>query len=94
MINITVKGVAEVGKLLQTKGKLEIKLPEGTSIGELLNILADKYGKELVTLTRTDQGEKTLRILINGRDITFLKGLETELGDGDHISILPLLSGG
>jgi len=33
-------------------------------------------------------------LLVNGRDIEFLKGLETEIKPGDTVVILPPLAGG
>ena len=35
-----------------------------------------------------------IRLMINGQDIAFLKGLETALHEGDEILILPPVSGG
>jgi molybdopterin converting factor small subunit len=33
-------------------------------------------------------------LLVNGRDIQFLNGVDTVLHDGDEFSILPILTGG
>ena len=35
-----------------------------------------------------------INLYVNGEDIRFLDGLETELQDGDELSILPALAGG
>jgi len=37
---------------------------------------------------------KSFKILVNGRDIDFLKGLETELKETDVVSIFPPVAGG
>jgi len=33
-------------------------------------------------------------ILVNGREISVLNGLETKLKDGDEISLIPVVHGG
>jgi len=35
-----------------------------------------------------------IRLLVNGRDIQFLNGVDTILRDGDEFSMLPILTGG
>lgn len=44
----------------------------------------------------TEEGDLRphLSIMRNGRDITFLEELDTELGDGDTLSIFPPVAGG
>ncbi len=94
MIKVTVKGVAEIGKMLKAGGEQVVELPIKASLNDLLDILAENASEELIKHLRDEKSTKTLRLLINGRDIAFLQGLETELQDQDRISILPLLSGG
>jgi len=33
-------------------------------------------------------------LLLNGREISILKGLETEVNDGDELTIIPVVHGG
>ncbi|HDO42088.1 MAG TPA: hypothetical protein ENH03_04220, partial [Candidatus Bathyarchaeota archaeon] len=33
-------------------------------------------------------------ILVNGKEISVLSGLETEIEDGDEITIIPIIHGG
>jgi molybdopterin converting factor small subunit len=35
-----------------------------------------------------------IRLMVNGRSIEFLKGMETVLQDGDEFLMLPLVAGG
>jgi len=41
-----------------------------------------------------DKVKEMVKILVNGRDVRELRGLETELSDGDCISIFPPVAGG
>lgn len=61
----------------------------------LMRQLVKKYGHkfELVTSQGTDL-KPGIKIIINGRDIDYLKGLETQLKDGDVIVIIPPIAGG
>jgi molybdopterin synthase sulfur carrier subunit len=96
MIVITVKGVAAIGKLIGDGGEREILLPPGSTLGDLLKSLGEKCGEAFRKRIFAENGElrKELRFLLNGRDIIFLAGLESELQDGDRFSILPPLAGG
>ena len=97
MIHVTVKGAADIGKLMYDGREQAIALPPGSTLHDLLEVLAGKYGE--VFVRRIYQaGNKELRkdlwLLVNGRDIVFLNGLKTGLHDEDRISLLPLLAGG
>ena len=35
-----------------------------------------------------------VNVYVNGEDVRFLQGLETELKDGDEISVVPAVAGG
>lgn len=94
MITVTVKGVAEIGKMLSAGGEMTVELPDQAKLKDLLDYLAAETSTELVEHLTTEKSTKTLRLLVNGRDIVFLQNLDTELKDQDRVSILPLLSGG
>jgi molybdopterin synthase sulfur carrier subunit len=92
---ITVKFV---GALRHFSGAGELVLDcEGCiSIGELVNELI----KELPALKRSlidrqlEDPRPNALILVNGREISVLNGLETKLKDGDEIVLVPVVHGG
>ena len=45
---------------------------------------------------RDESGElrRFINLYVNDEDIRFLKGKETELADGDNVSIVPAIAGG
>ena len=70
---------------------------EGETVGEIIDKFIKEYGKKL-DKTLLDPGSKTLRqfilILVNGRNINFLDGLNTKLAEGDVVAITPPIGGG
>ncbi len=97
MITVTVKGVANFADLLGTREPQEIAVPQGTTVRDLLAILIKEYGERLAARIFTaESGElrKDFRPLLNGRDLFFLNGLDTELKDGDRFTLMPFLAGG
>jgi molybdopterin synthase sulfur carrier subunit len=92
---ITVKFI---GALRHVSGvdKLTLNYKGDLSIKELVNQIA----KDKPALRRSliDQQLEDLRpnalILVNGREISVLNGLEVNLKDGDEIVLVPVVHGG
>jgi MoaD family protein len=99
LIAVKVRTILNIKKILG-KGEVELRLPEGTNLDDLLFSLISTYGEGLTPhLFEADgkgRGQKAriTRIMINGRDIEFLNGLGTVLNEGDEVLILPIVSGG
>jgi MoaD family protein len=73
---------------------LELGLARAT-VGDLPAILGARYGEQVSKLLfGKEEPFDYLRVLINGQDHMVLQGLETELKEGDIITLLPPLSGG
>jgi len=68
---------------------------EGGTVGEALNGLYEEHAE---LRERIADGDGSLRRFVNvylkGEDIRFLEGLETEVADGDEVTILPAVAGG
>jgi molybdopterin synthase sulfur carrier subunit len=77
-------------------GKLELDCKRCTSLSELVNELV----KEVPELKRSlidpqlEDPRPNALILVNGREISVLNGLETKLKDGDEIVLVPVVHGG
>jgi molybdopterin synthase sulfur carrier subunit len=68
---------------------------EGSTIGEIVDGLVRTYpslGGQIVT----DEGvlHKFVNVYLNDDDIRYLDKLDTKVGDGDTVSILPAVAGG
>jgi sulfur-carrier protein len=94
-MSLTVKFIGAL-RHLSGKTQLTVNFKEGTSIKELVT----EISQEMPALEKTfsDQQLNDSRsnslILINGREISVLNGLETKLNDGDEIVFVPVVHGG
>ncbi len=77
-----------------TNGKDEVHA-NGKTVGEVLNELEQHY-KGLKARIFDDDGNlrKFVNIYVNDEDIRFMNNLNTNLKDGDKISIIPAIAGG
>ncbi|NHI92514.1 MAG: MoaD/ThiS family protein [Candidatus Lokiarchaeota archaeon] len=84
--------------LLQDKiGKSELSY-EADTVGELIKKFLEDYREELEEIQildeNTGQFKEWMLILINGRNIRFLEGMNTILNEKDVVAISPPMAGG
>ncbi len=67
----------------------------GGTVGELLRQLTARH-EGLRKHLYTDDGKlrSFVNVYVNDEDIRFLDGLETQVEDGDEVTILPAVAGG
>lgn len=81
-------------------GKEEVSLdldPSKTySIGDIISEITKSEGDQLSTMLieMRKKSRETVRIVVSGKEISSLDGLEAKVRDGDQITIFPLLAGG
>ncbi len=80
-------------------GRKEVEVHGVKTVRELIDHLAEKYSpdikKQLLETPRVDERKPIDgMVLVNGHNVLHLKGLETELHDGDEIHIFPPAGGG
>jgi molybdopterin converting factor small subunit len=68
---------------------------EGGSVGEVLNALASAHPQTQSQLFSAE-GElnRYVNVYLNDEDVRVLDGLETAVGEGDTLVILPAMAGG
>ncbi len=74
----------------------EVELPEGSNVLDLLKRLTDLYGDAFRSHIYDGEGQLKLFLsyMLNGVNIHSLRSFETELKDGDVLSMLPPVGGG
>jgi MoaD family protein len=76
---------------------LEFPDNETVTVNKVLKRLKRHYGKEFAEYVydpRSGNVKSFLQFLINGQSASTLKGLDTELSDGDVLAIIPPVGGG
>jgi sulfur-carrier protein len=68
---------------------------EGATVGEVFHALVERYPGLAGNLIGDDgQLHRFVNVYRNDDDIRYLDQLDTKLGDGDVVSILPAVAGG
>lgn len=89
---ISVNVPTPLRKLTDNQAEVEIK---ATSVEELIeNLENDHAGIKEKLLDESGDIRRYVNIFVNDEDIRFLEGKETELKDGDNVSIVPSIAGG
>jgi len=67
-----------------------------STVGGLIRLLGERYGSKLGEKLLTPEGdlEAEIVIMINGRHVVHLGGIDAPLKDDDVVQIFPLVDGG
>jgi molybdopterin synthase sulfur carrier subunit len=96
VIKIKVYTIMELKKICGQR-EFELSIPQGSTVKDLLSLMINKWGDRLsahLYKSGSDSILPYIRLMVNGRSIEFLKGMETVLQDGDEFQMLPLVAGG
>ena len=74
----------------------EVELQDGSSFGDLMDLVVDKYGPVFRRYVFDDEGRERdyLSFMVNGVSVHSREGFETPLANGDVVAILPPVGGG
>jgi MoaD family protein len=91
-MKVNVRYFLELKKATSKKEEsIDVKVP---TVESLLKTLVSKYGEEVAKMI-VDEKTKVIgtrvKVLVNGRDIRFLEFLDTQLAEGDTVSVMPAL---
>lgn len=89
---ITVRVPTPLRRLTDGQGEIEV---QANTIREAIEKLEERFpGFKERLLDENGELRKFVNLYLNDEDIRFLKGIDTELKDGDTISIVPAIAGG
>jgi MoaD family protein len=74
----------------------EVEFLEGSSFGDLMELVVAKYGVVFRRYVFDDEGRERdyLSFMVNGVSVHSRDGFDTPLTDGDVVAILPPVGGG
>lgn len=78
------------------KDKVSFKITESISISDLIRLMttsSPNFAKVIIDPELEDPRPNAL-ILVNGKEISALNGLQTLLNDGDEVVLIPVTHGG
>ncbi|MFB6470724.1 MAG: MoaD/ThiS family protein [Vulcanisaeta sp. AZ3] len=94
-MRIRVKFFGDLYELIGTF-RVELEVPKGLTIRDLINLVSHTFNPKFSEAIL--DGDGRLRgeyvVLINGKSIEFLRGLDTELSDDEEVVFLPPAEGG
>ena len=96
MISVKVKAILDMAAVLACREQV-ISLLEGSRLSNLLDALEEKYGQPFSEILYKDENRElspVLILMLNGRNIVFLNGIQTGLNDGDELFFLSPVGGG
>jgi sulfur-carrier protein len=76
-----------------TDGEPEAEV-DGETVGEVLDALFDRFADLRERICDDGDLRRFVNVYVGGEDIRFLSGLDTEVADGDEVTILPAVAGG
>lgn len=90
-MSVTVKIPAQLRAATDGSGEVEV---EGSTVGEALDAVFTEYSDLKSRITEDGTLRRFVNVYVSGEDIRFAEGLDTELSDGDEVTILPAVAGG
>lgn len=95
-MKVTVKLFATLKETVGS-GEVEVDLPEGADVGDLLEMLSKDCGADLGNYVIDDGTRRVrqyLQIVVDGKYGSFSEQRRTKLSDGLVVTILPPIGGG
>jgi molybdopterin synthase sulfur carrier subunit len=96
-LKVKVEYLGHIKNILGSRREEEVEVEAGSSIRDLLVVLIEKHGESFKKAVY-EAGGKDIKsnfiATVNGYLLNQLSGVETKLKDGDHVVLMPIVSGG
>jgi len=82
---------------LSGKKRFQLKLEEPVTVRKVVTKLTETFSsefKQVLVDSQLDDPRPNALILVNGKEISALQGLETEVKDAEEIVLVPMVHGG
>jgi molybdopterin converting factor small subunit len=96
LVNVEVRFLG-IFQRLSGKKRLTLKLEEPATVRKVVMNLTETFScefKRVLVDSQLDDPRPNALILVGGKEISVLQGLETEVKDAEEIVLLPMVHGG
>jgi MoaD family protein len=96
-VKIKVEYIGHIKNITDNRREEEVETSEDVTVAKLLTMLSKRYGEPFRKAIYEPKGsdiKPNYIVTVNGYLLNQLKGLETKLKKGDHVTLLPIVSGG
>ena len=76
-----------------TGGESEVEVT-GSTVGEALDAVFAAHTELRERITQDGDLRRFVNVYVSGEDIRFQQGLDTQINEGDEVTILPAVAGG
>jgi molybdopterin converting factor small subunit len=67
---------------------------QGSTLSEVLTDLFQRYPALKEQIQPGDELSRFVNVYVNDQDVRYLQGLQTQVGPGDTVTLLPAMAGG
>mgnify|MGYP001049130576 CR=1 FL=1 len=96
-MKIKVEYIGHIKNIIGSGREEEVEIRDEASIVDLLRVLSERYGEAFKKAVYEPSGtdvKSNYVITVNGYLLNQLNGVKTKLKQGDHVILLPIVSGG
>ena len=96
VVNVEVRFLG-IFQRLSGKKRFQLKLEEPATVREVIMKLTETFSSEFKRVlvdSQLDDPRPNALILVGGKEISALQGLETQVNDADEIVLVPMVHGG
>jgi MoaD family protein len=96
-LQVKVEYLGHIRHMLGSEREEEVEIEDDALVADLLKLLSDRYGdpfKKAVYEPSSKDVKANFMATVNGYLLNQLNGLKTRLRQGDHIVLMPVISGG
>jgi molybdopterin synthase sulfur carrier subunit len=96
VVNVEVR-LLGIFQRLSGKNRFKLKLEEPATVRKVVMKLAETFSsefKQVLVDSQLDDPRPNALILVGGKEINVLQGLETEVKDAEEIVFVPMVHGG
>jgi MoaD family protein len=96
-LKVKVEYLGHIKNITQNRREEEVEIANNAAIADLLLLLSKEYGepfKKAIYEPKAADLKPNYIVTVNGYLLNQLKGIQTKLKNGDHIALLPIVSGG